>query len=187
MKRLIKNGIAIAIILVVGFLAFNFYTPKESPIKGDTVSERLEGIRARVDKRDYISITDARREEVSGVIVVRYQFNFTAPLKIFLEDQNSQSQNLLGLGSGNELTKAINEYRGAIDDLLRLTLKYIVPFDPAVRAIIIDIRWPDGSMQRAVGLVEELRVIPLDAPADVFREKVRFVNLDLVPSTKDIR
>lgn len=186
MKRLVKNGIALAVILVIGFLAFNFYTPKESPIQGATISERLEQIRQRVDGREYISVSDARREELSGVIVVRYQFTFTAPFKIFLENQNSQAQGLLGGASVTELEKAINSYRNALDNLFRLTMQYVVPFDPALRAIIVDIRLPDGSMQRAIGLVEDLRTVPENAAIQVLLEKVRFIDLELVPKPKDI-
>jgi len=186
MRRLIKNGIALLIILVIGFLAFNFYTPKESPIQGATINERLEKIRERVDGRSYVSVTNASREELSGVTVVRYQFNFTAPLKVFLEAKTSQTQDLLGMSSQAELERAINSYRDALADLLRLTMKYVVPFDPAVRAIIIDIRFPDGSLQRAYGLVEDLRAVAGNASANVLLERLHFIDLELVPQQKDV-
>ncbi len=182
MKRLIKNCIALMVILAIGFLAFKFYAPKETTIGGGTITERLEEIRGRVDKRAYISVPAATREDLSGTIVVRYQFNFNAPLKIFVQAQ--QGQSLGGLTSASELKKAIDAYNGGVYDLLQLTMKYVVPFDPAVRAIIIDIRLPDGSMQRAIGVVEDLRAIPNASPK-VWLEKLQFVDLDLIPKTQN--
>jgi hypothetical protein len=178
MKRFLKNGIALLIILGVGFLALNFYESKETAIEGGTISERLESIRQIVDKRAYVSVTDARREEIAGVIVARYSFNFNAPMKLFRE---SQTQTSLGRASGAELEKAISSYRAAIDALVRLTIRYVVPLDPLMRAIIIDIRLPDGSLTEAIGFVEELQAVPDSAPIEVRWEKLRFIDLQVVP------
>ncbi len=178
MKRLIRNILALLIILAIGWIAFNFYNSKEEPINGATIQERLEQIRSRVDKTEYVSVTAASRDELDRIVVIQYQFNFTAPLKLFLEARSSQQQ--LSIPTQTKLQKAIKAYRHALVELFRLTMKYVIPLDPAVRTIIVDIRLPDGSMLRAIGVVEELKTLPEDAPDNVWMEKIHFVDLDYI-------
>lgn len=180
MKRLVRNGLFLLVIIAVGFLAFNYYTPKEAPIHGVTTTERLEEIRERVDKLDYISVPAAQRREVRGQVFVRYVVQFNAPLKLF-EEVPQRQQGFSGVQTQTELQDAVLSYLAGIAELLRLTLNYIVPVDPMLRGVLVEVHFPDGGVARGVSTIEELRSVPERAADNVWYEKLHFLEMDMIP------
>lgn len=172
MRRYIKNGIALLILVGISLFATVFYSPTDAPIKGTTVVQRAEEIRKRISvKYDYISVPSVTIQSLNdGSTMARYVIFFDVPVSLFDEAQNAARQ---GFSTSNAIKKAqdaFKAYRSSTIDLLKLTKQYLVPIDPRMQHIVLQISFPDGAVYGASILVRELP--DLKSPNEAWQEKI---------------
>jgi hypothetical protein len=178
MKRYLLNVVAFLLIIAVGFTASRFYAPAESPIRGATNLQRAQAIAERVDTTyEYVAVTDGSLGSLSdGSGYVRYVMTLVFP-NAWLEAAQNPSQ--LSVGIQQNLIKAVGEYKDALRDLARLSVRYLAPNDPILRTIFVEIRFPDGTLVLARGSLEQFAAIAPDAETDAWFEKFTFEMLEV--------
>lgn len=168
MKKLKRSLItSILVILVIGFIGYRYYSPKDAPIKGLTNQEIVNNIRERVDANYiYTSVTASvlgvrddplSSDEENGPFVL-YVYIITVPIE-WLAEPTTQAEY-------TRKKEIIEQYQNGISDLMLLTMKHAVPNNPRLKNIIIRSILPNGAITQAIIPIKQLRPL-LKTPDNV--------------------
>lgn len=154
-KRLLINIMALLVILAVAYVANNNYAPREVKVAGITTSEKLQSI-AKIVSDSHKGLLEVAYLNVSGQpgFIVLLESSATNNA-----DTASQSKSMQG-------------YASALATLLKLTAMEVLPTEPSIRYVVIEIVIK-GEAQIYIADADELRALVSDASDRVWLAKLQ--------------
>ena len=157
MKRYVKNVFSLVVILCVGALAYFSY---DSYGKVDTHGETLAG------RMQSIALTAI--DNSNGRVVVQYRASRDSGGRIQPFFVIAPAPNILceGIVSQEQEMQLQTERNSAVVTVLRLTTREVLPLDPSIRIVLVQLVDVCGQSQAWQALADSLKGLPQDA-ADV--------------------
>ncbi len=154
-----RNIFALAVITAAIIAAYLFYVPSRSDIliDGVTVSEKLQSV-ARIVSKQHTGV-------VSVVYVSSHPevHEFIVALTYTPRDITTQEKSI-------EVSRS---YRDALVTILRLTAVEVLPIEPSIKMVVINTVDVYGIPKSYYALAQDLRVLSVDAPDEVWLAKLQ--------------